>query len=241
MLKLQPILRVAIGIVGLAIAGNDCLAQDIRRAVPAASGPSNVPTAPAAPGGNDRSNAIERSEMSAVPVDPNRRLAVGDVVSFEIIEDRDPAVLRKVSATGDLDIAPFGRVRVSGKTTDQAEAAIKAFLEKDFYWTATPRIALDTVNPVAVLRKVLISGEVRSPGPLEIAGGERLTLSEAILRAGNFTQWAKKEKVKLSRGGSQQIYDVRKITSEGRVDNDPVLQDGDRIHVDKNWFNIRGD
>jgi polysaccharide export outer membrane protein len=233
----HPILRVATCIAGLVIAGSDCLAQDIRRAVPAASNPQ-LPTAPAATAGP---SAIERSGMSAVPVDPNRRLAVGDVVSFEILEDRDPAVLRKVTATGELDIAPFGRVRVSGKTTDQAEAAVKAFLEKDYYWVATPRIALDTVNPVAVLQKVLISGEVRTPGPLEIAAGERLTLSEAILRAGNFTQWAKKEKVKLTRGGSQQIYDVRKITSEGRAEADPVLQDGDRIHVDKNWFNIRGD
>lgn len=236
--KLPTILRVAACVVGLAIAGSDCLAQDVRRAVPAASGPAATPVAPAVPAGP---SAIERSGMSAVPVDPNRRLAVGDVVSFEIMEDRDPAVLRKVSATGDLDIAPFGRIRVSGKTTEQAEAAIKAFLEKDYYWTATPRVALDTVNPVAVLRKVLISGEVRSPGPLEIAAGERLTLSEAILRAGNFTQWAKKEKVKLTRGGSQQMFDVRRITAEGRVEDDPVLQDGDRIHVDKNWFNIRGD
>jgi protein involved in polysaccharide export with SLBB domain len=179
--------------------------------------------------------------MSAVPVDPNRRLAVGDVVSFEIIEDREPAVPRKVSATGELDISPFGRVKVAGKTTTQAEAAIKEFLEKDYYWTATPRVALDSVNPVAVLRKVLISGEVRTPGPLEMAAGEQLTLSEAILRAGNFTQWAKKDKVKLTRGGSQQIFDVRRITAQGRVDEDPVLQDGDRIHVDKNWFNIRGD
>lgn len=234
---MPPILRVVTWIVGLVIAGSDCRAQDVRRAVPAASNP-NPPAAPATSTGP---SALERSGMSAVPVDPNRRLAVGDVVSFEIMEDRDPAVLKKVSATGDIDISPLGRVRVSGKTTEQAEAAIKAFLEKDYYWTATPRVALDTVNPVAVLRKVLISGEVRAPGPLEVAAGERLTLSEAILRAGNFTQWAKKEKVKLTRGGSQQIYDVGKITAEGRVEDDPVLQDGDRIHVDKNWFNIRGD
>ena len=126
-------------------------------------------------------------------------------------------------------------------TLRRAEEAIKAYLEKDYYWTATPMISIDTVNPIAVLRKVLISGEVRAPGPMEIAAGEQLTLSEAILRAGNFTQWAKKDKVRMTRGGSQQIYDVRKIISEGRADNDPVLQDGDRIHVDKNWFNIRGD
>ena len=179
--------------------------------------------------------------MSAVPVDPNRRLTVGDVVSFEIVEDRDPPVLKKVLATGEIDLSPLGRVRVAGKTTTQAEADIKAYLEKDYYHTATPRLGMDTVNPVAVLRKVIISGEVRAPGPIEIAAGERLTLSESILRAGNFTQWAKKDKVKLTRGGSQQIYDVRKITAEGQVDQDPILQDGDRVHVDKNWWNVRGD
>jgi polysaccharide export outer membrane protein len=231
------ILRIAVCVMGLAITGSDCRAQDTRRAIPAASNPST----PVAPTVSSGPSAIERSGMSAVPVESNRRLTVGDVVSFEITEDRDPAVVRKVSATGELDIAPFGRIKVAGKTTEQAEAAIKAFLEKDYYWTATPRLALDTVNPVAVIRKILISGEVRIPGPLEIAGGEQLTLSEAILRAGNFTQWAKKDKVKLTRGGSQQIYDVRKITSEGRAEADPVLQDGDRIHVEKNWFNIRGD
>ena len=237
MKSIFPILRIAVCIVGLAIAGRDCRAQDVRRAVPAASNPATPP----APTGATGPSAIERSGLSAVPVDPNRRLTVGDIVSFEIIEDRDPAVLRKVSAAGELDVSPFGRIKVAGKTTEQAEAVIKVYLEKDFYWTATPRLAIDAVNPVAALTKVLISGEVRAPGPLEIAAGERLTLSEAILRAGNFTQWAKKEKVKLTRGGAQQIYDVRKITAEGRAENDPVLQDGDRIHVDKNWFNIRGD
>jgi len=231
------ILRIAMCVLGLAIAGRDCRAQDVRRAVPAASNPS-TPTAPAAPAGP---SAIERSGMSAVPVDSNRRLTVGDLISFQIMEDRDAAVLRKISATGELDISPFGRVKVAGKTTAQAEADIKSYLEKDYYWTATPILAVDSVNPVAVIRKILISGEVRAPGPMEVAGGEQLTLSEAILRAGNFTQWAKKDKVKLNRGGTQKIYDVRRITAEGRAEEDPILQDGDRIHVDKNWFNIRGD
>lgn len=180
--------------------------------------------------------------MSAVPVDPSRRLSVGDVVTVQIQEDRDPPVTKRISATGDLDMSPFGRIRVSGKTTSQVEAELKSFLEKDYYYTATVFVALETVNPVAVVNKITVSGEVRGPGAFEFAAGESITLTEAIMKAGNFTQWAKKDKVHLYRGGVEKgIYDVRKILSEGRVQDDPILRDGDRIHVDKSWFNIKGD
>lgn len=197
---------------------------------------------PLAPVPNAGPSAIERSSMSAVPVDTNRRLAVGDIVSVQIQEDRDVPVAKRVSATGELDIAPFGRLRVAGKTTSQVESEMKSYLEKDYYYVATVLVSLDTVNPVAVVSKISISGEVRAPGAIEFAAGESITLSEAVMRAGNFTQWAKKDKVHLYRGGAEKgVYDVRKILSEGRVQDDPILRDGDRIHVEKSWFNIKGD
>lgn len=180
--------------------------------------------------------------MTTVPVDPNRRLTVGDIVTVQIQEDRELPVTKRVSATGDLDMSPFGRVRAVGKTTSQLESDLKSFLEKDYYYTATVFVAIESVNPVGVLSKITVSGEVRSPGAFEFAGGETVTLSEAIMKAGNFTQWAKKDKVHLYRGGVEKgVYDVRKILSEGRVQDDPIVHDGDRIHVDKSWFNIKGD
>jgi protein involved in polysaccharide export with SLBB domain len=187
-------------------------------------------------------SAIERSGMSSIPVDANRRLAVGDLVTYQIQEDRDPPVSQRVTATGELSISPFGRIRVAGKTTSQVEADMKAFLEKDYYYSATVMVSLDSINPTATLSKITVSGEVRAPGAFEYAAGESITLTEAIMKAGNFTQWAKKDKVHLYRGGAEKgSYDVRKILSEGRVQDDPILHDGDRIHVDKNWFNIKGD
>lgn len=230
------ILRLASLLLGIAIAAPG-QAQDVRRAEPASRMTTQpLPQSPAGP------SAIERSGMSAVPVDANRRLAVGDIVTVQIQEDRDPPVSKRVSATGDLDMSPFGRVRVAGKTTSQVESELKAFLERDYYYTATVFVALDSVNPVAVVNKITVSGEVRAPGAFEFAAGESITLSEAIMKAGNFTQWAKKDKVHLYRGGAEKgIYDVKKILSEGRVQDDPILRDGDRIHVDKNWFNIKGD
>ena len=73
------------------------------------------------------------------------------------------------------------------------ESELKSFLEKDYYYTATVLVSLDTVNPTAVLKKISISGEVRAPGPIEVAAGETPTLPEVILPAANFTQWAKKD------------------------------------------------
>ena len=118
---------------------------------------------------------------------------------LEIVEDQEGAYPRMVTATGDIDVPPLGRVRVAGKTTAEAEAEIKRRLEADYYYTATVRLALDRVNPVASLRKVQVSGEVRLQGSIEWPSSEQLRLSEAIQRAGGFTDWAVKDNVILYR------------------------------------------
>src|SRR5262245_31066981 len=107
--------RIAYLCLGIVTASQVGFGQDVRRAEPVS------PARPAAMAPTGAS-ALERSGMSSVPVDPNRRLTVGDVVSVEIVEDREAPVLRKISATGDLDLGLLGRVRVAGKSTTQAES-----------------------------------------------------------------------------------------------------------------------
>jgi len=227
--------RIAPVFFGFACSVAVSFGQDVRKAEPA----GRYPTGPSVPAGP---SALERSGMSSIAVDPNRRLAVGDIVSFEIMEDREAPQVKKITATGELDISPLGRVKVSGKSTDQAAADIKAYLEKDYYHVATVRIGLDAVNPTAVLRKVIIAGEVRGPGTLEIAGGETLTLSEAILRAGNFGPFGISDKVELTRrNGQRSVHDVRAIFRDPSKTQDPVLEDGDRVFVPKTWFKIKSD
>lgn len=235
------LLRLAPLLIGMLIAEAGGLAQDVRRAEPARGGTGGFGNQAMQPSSPYGASALERSGMSAVPVDPNHRLGPNDMITVMIQEDREPPMLKKISPTGELDMSPYGRIRVAGKTTSQAEADLKAFLERDYYYKATVNVGLDTVNPVAVLRKVTISGQVRAPGTIEMAAGESLTLSEAILRAGGFTQWAKKDKVHLFRRGTDRLYDVAKILDKGLVSDDPILQDGDRVNVEKNWFNIKGD
>jgi protein involved in polysaccharide export with SLBB domain len=174
-------------------------------------------------------------------VDPDKKLAAGDQVTVEILEDREGGLPRVVTATGELDVPPLGRVKVAGKTTAEASRVIKKLLEDDYYHTATVRLAIDRVSPVAVKTgTVSISGEVKQVGEIPLISGETLTLSSAVLRAGGWGTYANQRKVQLARVVNGQsvikIYDVKEILKKGDAKLDPVLQDGDRIMVPRLGF-----
>ena len=175
-------------------------------------------------------------------VDPDKKLSAGDQVTVEIVEDRDGGFPRMVTATGELDVPPLGRVRVSGKTATEAASEIKTLLERDYYYHATVHLAIDRVSPVGVRAgEVYLSGEIRVGGPLEIISGETLTLTNAILRAGGIGEWGNEDKVQITRmkkdGSVEKItVSFRKIIKSGDAKQDPVLQDGDRVFVPKIFF-----
>jgi protein involved in polysaccharide export with SLBB domain len=85
--------------------------------------------------------------------------------------------------------------------------------------------------------KVYLAGTVRLPGPQEIPGGEILTLSEAILRAGGFGDFADKSKVKVTRkspdGGTDQVLveNVGLVLERQQAESDLALEPGDLIFV----------
>jgi polysaccharide biosynthesis/export protein len=176
-------------------------------------------------------------------VDPDKKLSAGDQVTVEIIEDREGGLPRVVTAAGELDVPPLGRVKVSGRTTAEAAGEIKQLLEKDYYFHATVRLAIDRVSPIQVRSGMIyLSGEVRGVGPQEMVAGETLTLANAILKAGGLGEWGDARKVKLMRqknGATETtIVNYKAIIEKGDVRNDPVLQDGDRIFVPKKIINL---
>jgi len=201
--------------------------------------PRAQPTAPMAQPGYAPGMGYPTERMSVV--DPDKKLSAGDQVTVEIVEDREGGLPRVVTATGELDVPPLGRVKVSGKTAAEASVAIKQLLERDYYYTATVRLSIDQVSRVQVQSGVVyLSGEVRMVGPQFIVAGETLTLSNAILKAGGLTQWANPKAVRLTRqkDGSTVPTEVnyKKVIETGDTKSDPVLQDGDRIYVPKVFF-----
>lgn len=173
-------------------------------------------------------------------VDPDKKLSAGDMLTVEIVEDKEGGLPRVVTAAGAIDVPPVGRIQVAGKTTTEAGADIKRRLEADYYYHATVKLNIDRVSPLQVRAgTVTLSGQVRLVGAQEMIAGEPLRLSSAILKAGNFTEWANPKKVKLTRqvNGSAQSteYNVKEIIEKGDEKADPILQDGDRINVPKVW------
>lgn len=174
-------------------------------------------------------------------VDPDKKLSTGDMVTVEIVEDKEGGQPKVITAAGEIDVPPVGRIQVAGKTTTAASADIKRRLEAEYYYRATVKLNIDRVSPIQVrVGTVTLSGQLRMVGPQEMIAGEPLRLSSAILKAGGFTEWANPKKVKLTRqvGGKAQSteYNVKEIIEKGDEQNDPVLQDGDRINVPKTSF-----
>ena len=91
--------------------------------------------------------------------------------------------------------------------------------------------------------RVYVAGQVRQTGPVDLPGDEQLTLSQAVLRAGGFTDYADKRHVKVTRkvdadrGVSKTVtVDLNEVIEKGKTDQDMVLEPGDTIFVASRLF-----
>jgi polysaccharide export outer membrane protein len=86
---------------------------------------------------------------------------------------------------------------------------------------------------------VYLDGKIGRVGPLQLFQERPMKLSEAILTAGGFTQYADKKRVKVIRttrdGSKLMTVDMGKM-DKGDVSGDIFLQPGDRIVVPEKWI-----
>jgi polysaccharide export outer membrane protein len=169
-------------------------------------------------------------------LDDKHTLAIGDVLSFRIVEDDDDPRTMIVTDSGDLEVPYIGRFPAENRTCKQLAREIKAALEKEYYYQATVIIAVNTMTKSR--GKVYLVGAVRSPGPEDLPSDEVLTLSKAVLRAGGFNDFADRKHVKITREGSSGesdketlVVDVGQIFDEGKTEKDVPLKPGDLIYV----------
>lgn len=177
-------------------------------------------------------------------LDDKRKIAVGDRLSFRIVEDHKDPVPLMVTDSGEVNVPLIGRVNALNKTCKQLAEEIKSPMEKDYFYKATVIVALDFVSGKSPGR-VYVTGNVKSPGPLQIPPDEVLTVSRAILRAGGFDQFANHNKVKLIRKNPSNpsetqttLIDVGDIIDHGRSDKDMTVNPDDMIVVQRKWINM---
>ena len=175
-------------------------------------------------------------------LDNVRPLKKGDQLSMRIVEDKKPPISLVVSDSGEVEVPLVGRVQAEGKTCKALAYAIRAPLQREYFYHATVIIALDLETQRSP-GTIYVSGQVHNQGPMAIPPDETFTVSKAILRAGGLADFANRKKVKLLRskpgGGTQTIIvNLDAVMNKGRVDLDPVIQPDDRIVVPERMINF---
>jgi polysaccharide export outer membrane protein len=180
------------------------------------------------------------SIVSMEQLDGQTLIKIGDQLTFRILEDEDTATSLTVNDSGQVHVPYVGSVTAVNRTPRDLAYQIKQALERNLYKKATVMIAVErptTRSP----GKVYLTGEVAKPGVIELRANESLTLTQAILQVGGFSDFANKRKVKLMRksaSGSQvKIIDVSAVIDQGRTDLDEMLKPGDVIVVPARFLN----
>ncbi|MBB3937536.1 polysaccharide biosynthesis/export family protein [Aureimonas phyllosphaerae] len=109
--------------------------------------------------------------------DDTYRLAPGDTLTFDFVDDALPAEQLPVSSGGGVSIPLLGDFPVAGRTVTEALGAMRtAFVERKFL--VDPQISLS----VASFRPIYVLGDVKAPG--SFAFHPLLNVEQAVALAG---------------------------------------------------------
>jgi protein involved in polysaccharide export with SLBB domain len=187
------------------------------------------------------SNSYAASVNTMEALNDERKLAVGDLLSYRVVEEQKDPVSLTVRDSGEVAVPLLGLYPAAGKTCKQLAEELKPLLQKDYFYKATVIIGLDTESTRS-LGKVYIMGQVHAQGSIELPANEPLTVSQAVLMNGGLADFADKHHVKLLRKGA----DGKTVTTnvdidaiyKGRSNKDPVLEPGDTINVTEKLINF---
>lgn len=184
-------------------------------------------------------------------LDDTRPLMIGDRISLKIVEDPERVLSLDVQDSGDIQAPYIGLVKAAGKTCKQVAVGMKAKLEEQYFQRATVIVALEKAvrsrfGPNMVpddMGYITIYGQVGRQGRYELAPEEDLTVSQAVLRAGGFSQFAQTKKVKVirkipGRAPVTYIVNLHDVMTKGKLDKDLQIRPNDVIIVDEKLINF---
>jgi polysaccharide export outer membrane protein len=129
-----------------------------------------------------------------------------------------------ISNGGTIKLPYLSEISCNGLTPTELQRKIEAaFKSAEIFTHPTVNIITNAAGTSDMV--ITVGGEVRSPGDVPYRPG--INLYSAISRCGGPTEYGEMRKVKLMRGKTEKVIDLRKVTSE----NNPELQAGDQIVV----------
>ena len=164
--------------------------------------------------------------------DVNYRIGVGDLLHIEVYDEPDLDKEVRVLTDGFISFPLLGRIHAGKGTVEELEKELTRRLSEKYI--VNPQVTVF----VKEFSSVFVFGEVKNPGSFPIFG--RLTVFEAITRAGGFTPVANPSRVKVIReeNGREITFevDIQKLTKNGDASQDRELQANDRVIVPRSFF-----
>jgi polysaccharide export outer membrane protein len=176
---------------------------------------------------------VKEYNVSADTPDPSKPpeesyvIGFGDVLNVNIWKEPTLSGTAKVRPDGYITLPLINEVQVVGLTTPQLRKLLE---EKYREFTINPFVTV-RVEGIAS-REVFLVGQVNRPGPFPLVGND--TVLQLLARAGGFTIFARRDRIKVIRRESEKItefmidYDA---ILEGDLKQDILLRPGDRIIV----------
>ena len=159
---------------------------------------------------------------------PHRLIAGEPIIVILSGTTMDDRVEANIDERGFIKLRYIGSVRAAGRTPTELAREIEA------EYTDRQQIYREIYVTVQVPNRFyFIGGEIRQPGRYPLVG--RVTLSQAIVAAGNFTEWARNDgRLTLLRDNERTTIHFRDITNDPNLDVE--LRSGDVITVDRRGF-----
>lgn len=158
-------------------------------------------------------------------------LQPADLIRVVIFQEPDLEREVRITQEHTITLPLLGSIDVKGKTVRQAEEIIRARYDKDYL--VNPQVNLTVLEYVE--STVQVVGAVNSPGAVRFPPEQKLTLVEAIARAGGHARIADLRKVRLTRvkaDGQSENFTVNvDELMKGGSDEQWVLTKGDVIFV----------
>lgn len=227
------------------ISGGALSARSLQTRQPAAPPPAQTPppkTQPPAPGTPYRPDfEIPKPEGPggqpksdpSTPAAPAEGYVIGAQDNLSITVSDEPELTSKyrVDSDGTITMTYLSRVPLAGLSLAEAQEKITAMLKAGFLVNPQVRIEVDQFKA----RSVMVMGEVRTPGKVNLVGTS-MSLLEALALAGSPTQNASNDVLvmhppKLGEKAPDAVTVNRRDLELGKVGRDITLQDGDIVNI----------
>ena len=151
-------------------------------------------------------------------------LGPSDRLIMTIMGTEPRTYVLSVLPEGDILVPGIGPIRADGLTLTEFRRELAAKVEKYFR-----NIELFCYLETPALFRVFVTGEVVTPGVVAVSGVERVI--DALEKAGSIKDNGSLRNITLERGGAFIRVDLLRFLVQGKLENNPFLRSGDRIHV----------